>query len=175
MHKERILPHMKIVVFSDSHGKCASMKKIIERNKSADLFLHLGDGADSFLSLASEMGVFARAVRGNCDVWSGSASIPFTDIFTVEGKKIFMTHGHLHSVGASRERLILSARENEADIVLYGHTHVKENLYIDCFEKPIYLMNPGSIERPRDGSYSFGYIEIKKGVGVITNTAEFTE
>ena len=155
------------------------MEEIIKRNRNADIFLHLGDGADSFLMLCERMGVFGRAVKGNCDSFLiSSAKIPDRDIFTICGKKIFMTHGNAFGVSYSTERLIYAAREAEADIVLYGHTHVKDCRYIEeneVYKKPLYIMNPGSIAKPRDNSASFGYIDINEKTGVFVSTSEYIE
>ena len=63
----------------------------------------------------------------------------------VEGYHIFITHGHAYYVSMGEERLIQEAKERDADIVMYGHTHrpscrKDENLLI---------LNPGSMSYPR--------------------------
>ena len=37
---------MKILIFSDSHGRSANMLKAIEYHPDAETLLHLGDGTD---------------------------------------------------------------------------------------------------------------------------------
>ena len=66
----------------------------------------------------------------------------------IEGKKVFITHGHLHKVGFGTDDLYELAVRNGYDIVLYGHTHVQkvEN------RNGIYIANPGSLALPRDGA-----------------------
>ncbi len=38
---------MRIIVMSDTHGNFSAIEKIIEKNISADMFIHLGDGERS--------------------------------------------------------------------------------------------------------------------------------
>ena len=175
-HTER-----KIIVLSDSHGSTTNMTEVFKMHRDADAFIHLGDGAHEFARMCKQYEVIGYSVLGNCDsrFICSDAQSPYATAFFAN-YRFFMTHGHLYGVKAGRETLISNAKKAlpDVDFILYGHTHVPENRYIPAEsddEKPIYLMNPGSIERPRDGSCSFGYIEIKRGVGVITNTAEFTE
>lgn len=54
------------------------------------------------------------------------------------------------------------ARQEGADIVLYGHTHTG----VTCYDDGLYIMNPGSI---RDGHY--GMIDIVPG-GIMLNEAK---
>ena len=61
----------------------------------------------------------------------------------------------------------LFARKNGADILLYGHTHIAFTDYDDG----LYIMNPGSCGRPREGLPSYGIIDITKA-GVAMHTAE---
>ena len=39
---------MKIIVVSDTHGNEKKLENIILKHQDADLFLHLGDGAEEF-------------------------------------------------------------------------------------------------------------------------------
>lgn len=152
-------------------------KKIVNIHKDADLFLHLGDGAENFLLFCKERGLAARAVKGNCDFsLFGHGELEESMLLTLDGVRIFMTHGHLYSVGYGTDRLVYAARERDADIVLYGHTHVSlcECIYGDNDEKPLYVMNPGSCERPRDGRASYGIIDIAKS-GIFVTTAPVSD
>lgn len=166
----------KIVVISDSHGSTDNMEKLFAMHRDADAFIHLGDGAREFAVLCRKNGKVGYSMLGNCDF---SFECPFADsphaIYTIGEKKFFMTHGSAYGVKYGVERLLSVAREKcpDADFVLYGHTHVSENRYIpeeNGFEKPIYLINPGSIARPRGGLPSYALILIK-GDSVLTNIA----
>ena len=83
-------------------------------------------------------------------------------VVTLGGKKIYCTHGHAEHVKYGTDELICRARQEGADIVLYGHTHSGVTAYDDG----LYIMNPGSI---RDGHY--GMIDIVPG-GIMLNEAK---
>ena len=88
---------MRIIIFSDSHGNVNVLKKIIEQNISAEMFIHLGDGARE-VSLIRQLYPFKEiySVSGNCDISTDSNEKLVIDI---DGKnKIFATHGHLYNV-----------------------------------------------------------------------------
>ena len=97
-------------------------------------------------------------VRGNCD-WC--SKLPSTGNCLVEGVRIFYTHGHVYDVKYGTYDFEQAARENKANIALYGHTHIPETVYRDG----LYIMNPGSLR----GSYgSYGIIDITPQ-GIVTN------
>ena len=54
---------------------------------------------------------------------------------------MYMTHGHLHGVKTGLERLLTAARNEGAQMVLYGHTH-QADYHIE--EDGLYVLNPGS-------------------------------
>ena len=72
---------------------------------------------------------------------------------TLGGKRILMAHGHEYGVKSSLARIVASAVSRDVDIVLFGHTHEPQELYLPEGEnqfgitqkKPLYLLNPGSI------------------------------
>lgn len=157
---------MKLIVFSDSHGKNDTMRRIMRVHSDAYAFLHLGDGAPMFLALCREMGVAGFAVKGNCDFFTGDYPLEDSMTLTFDSVKMFLTHGDAYGVNWSTTRLALAAKEEGCQVALYGHTHVGENRYlppVDERDTPLYLFNPGSISRPRDDGASFGVIEIRNG------------
>jgi len=168
----------KIIVLSDSHGNTRNLIKVFEMHRDADAFLHLGDGAYEFSRLCRQFGVIGYTVLGNCDsrFICGDAQTPYATPFFAN-YRFFMTHGHLYGVKGGREALIENAKKAlpDVDFILYGHTHVPESRYIPAEnddEKPIYLMNPGSISQPRDSRVpTYGLILIKDK-NIITNIAE---
>lgn len=155
---------MRIIIFSDSHGNVNVLKKIIEQNISAEIFIHLGDGARE-VSLIRQLYPFKEiySVRGNCDISTDSNEKLVIDI---DGKnKIFATHGHLYNVKYGLDSIKNAAKFSDANIIVYGHTHFKYNLYEDDF----YILNPGSCSQPRDSMQpSYGFIDITNA-GVFTN------
>lgn len=153
---------MKLLVFSDSHGKDDVMRRLMLANRDA-CFFHLGDGAASFLSLCRDLSCGGYAVKGNCDFFTGDYALPRCQSVTLEGFRFFLTHGDAYAVNYSRDRLAFAAKEAGCHVALYGHTHVSENRYLPAeseTDSPLYLFNPGSISRPRDGKASYGVIEL---------------
>lgn len=128
---------MKIAVFSDSHGYTQKMLDAIY-DCSPDLIIHLGDGSFDIDKIETQFPLIPlKAVRGNCDF---SPILPETDLFTVSGIKIMITHGHLFGVKSSTASLIDMAKKAGADIVMYGHTHVADYFEIG----KLLVINPGS-------------------------------
>lgn len=153
---------MRIVVFSDSHRDYFPLQRIVLAQPTAEVFLHLGDGEEEFEQLRRQFPTkLMRGVAGNCD-W-GSIGRKF-DFITCEGKRIFFTHGHLYGVKTGLSSLLQAARGMQADIALYGHTHIHHTGYVDG----MYILNPGSVSSPRDGHPSYGVIDITPA-GIVTN------
>lgn len=153
---------MDFLVFSDSHGVRQRMLNVILRAKP-DVVIHLGDGNREFEQIASadKSNRIYISVKGNCD--SFCFDTPAERIFTFEGKTFLAVHGHKFGVKGGTEALENYAREKNADIVLYGHTHVGEDRYIPADEngKELYIMNPGSISA--ENPENFGTVTIRNG------------
>ncbi len=156
---------MKIIVLSDSHGAMIYIKKALSMHPDADAAIFLGDGGADFNALKRHFPLVSfLAVRGNNDVGlSLLCDVPISDEITLEGKKIFFTHGHAYSVKRGEESVIAAARARGADILLYGHTHKKRLAYLpgENNEKPLYVVNPGSIGGLGEGfEHSYALISI---------------
>ena len=129
----------RILVLSDSHSDTASLRYAIKNEPQAQAILFLGDGLRDFEETEIPSGVYASAVRGNCD----SAFMPYP-LFREEilaGKRIYMSHGHTEHVKYGTSEFNETARLHNADIALHGHTHIPYTDYIDG----MYIMNPGSV------------------------------
>ena len=156
----------KILVLSDTHGGITSLTTVLswanERLPPNDTIVaaaFLGDGI-SDLSYATDATGFScnwKIVRGNNDY---EHSVPGTEVFDFCGYRFFMTHGHRYNLYSSYHGLIYAARENNADIVLFGHTHVPYCKNADG----LLLVNPGSVSsaRSRIGE-SFAVLECIEG------------
>ena len=158
---------MKILVMSDSHGRSDLVRKCILQHPDADAVFFLGDVLLDIRGI-DEMFPDKRfyCVRGNCDY---DSDVPLEQLVTLQGTGMLLTHGHAHGVNYGLDTLIAYARKKEARIALFGHTHVPYNQY----HEGIYVLNPGSLSRPRDCSRpSYGLIEITSH-GILTNTADF--
>lgn len=129
---------MKILVISDTHGNIDNAVSLINK-LNPDYTFHLGDMADDCKRLET---LFPRkiiaCVKGNNDYFDNT--YPLERLATIDGKKIFACHGHKYNVKSSLLPLSLKARELDADIVLYGHTHCP---FLEQ-DGSLLIMNPGS-------------------------------
>ncbi len=165
---------MNLLVFSDSHGRGSNMLEAFSRQiKNPDAIVFLGDGLRD-LSYCEFGDVPIFAVCGNCDTFTfyGKGNADDEIVMTLGDKRIMMTHGDRYAVKLGLSRLVLSANEKGADIVLFGHTHTPTSIFLDANEnefgvrlkKPMYLFNPGSI-----GGYdaTFGNVTVDGRGGVL--------
>ena len=117
---------MRILVCSDSHGKKYNLKDAYDRERP-DYIFFLGDGLRDLDLLELPYNVYLAAVKGNCDMIQEDE----TRCFCLENKKLLLTHGHNSHVKQGLWKLDLLAREKQADIIFYGHTHQKLETRID--------------------------------------------
>ena len=136
---------MRIVVTSDVHRNSRRFFEILDRHeKNADLFINLGDSEKEIQMLEIEKpDVKIKYVAGNCDF---NLVAPYEQCIEFNGKKVFFTHGHHYYVKHGYGELIRRARQEGADICLFGHTHEPYSEIVDG----LYLLNPGAV---CDGSY----------------------
>lgn len=126
----------KILVMSDSHGNERNILRACSRFSEVDCVIHLGDFIKDTQFIAKNKKVYA--VKGNCDFYSKGKT---ERVITIGGKKILMLHGHKQRVKTGLLALGLYAREKDADIALFGHTHIPtEQMY-----EGVLLYNPGSL------------------------------
>ena len=143
---------MKVLVFSDSHGDVDHMEQVVRREEPY-LVLHLGDMCRDFDELQARLPMQTmQNVCGNCD---GFSLVPNQRVLSILGHRILMTHGHRYHVKQSYGSLYLAAREAEADLALFGHTHVA---FCER-EQGIWLLNPGTC---RGGSGTYGVISLEQ-------------
>lgn len=146
---------MRIGIISDTHGDIVSAERAIKIMGDIDLLLHAGDTYRDAELLKEMLGIDIIAVKGNTD-FDYEADLERT--ISLDGKQIFLTHGHQYNVKHSLDRLYYKAIETNSDVVIFGHSHMP--LHIK--EKGIVFLNPGSVSRPRGGSKpSYAIINIK--------------
>lgn len=122
------------------------MREAITMHGEADMIIHLGDGERDIDLLKDEIGNRKIVqVCGNCDMYS---LLPYNELVSVSGIKIFCSHGHNEYVKHGTEYFIEKARSAGARIALYGHTHESVTAYDDG----LYIMNPGSIAKGEYGA-----------------------
>lgn len=133
---------MKVLIVSDTHGRCFYLEKVLEKLQDIDLLIHLGDfeGGEDYIRHISPCAV--EMVSGNCDFFNGLDRVKFIQL----GKyNIMLTHGHRYGVKYEIDTIREVAKENGADIVMFGHTHMP---FLDLSGE-IWAVNPGSITCPR--------------------------
>jgi putative phosphoesterase len=106
--------------------------------ESADLVLHGGDFVSvEFLEQLRRLGPPVEGVCGNMDEQALKQALPRQRVVEAEAVRI----GMVHDAGprAGREAR-LSARFEDCDAVVYGHTHVPQ---LEQFQH-LWILNPGS-------------------------------
>ena len=165
---------MKIVIFSDSHGDVETMCGVVEKEKP-DMIIYLGDGIEDADQLNKKYPDIPMIKNlGNMDSEKEDEEwIKFAEIC---GKRFIMTHGHTfinefknyqqtdENRITSRISMLKSMAENNADILLHGHTH---DPYISKIPTPAricWIMNPGSIRRVEGKIFkpTYGVLKISK-------------
>ncbi len=144
---------MRIVVFSDTHGSINKCISAVNTLGQVDMIIHLGDVLKDAKNLeVSFPEIPFEYVSGNNDIYSFQTE----KMIEVSGKKIFMTHGHIYGVKNSLKNLAEKAKQEQADICLFGHTHKS----FDGCEYGVRFLNPGSAK---------GYVGVTCGIIEIEN------
>ncbi|MEF9922304.1 MAG: metallophosphoesterase [Anaerovoracaceae bacterium] len=136
---------MKIFVISDTHGMLSKAIEVFEGLTDIDLIIHCGDYDRDAINLGDYFGVDVITVKGNSD---GSYSDDDYKIVDTPYGQIYVTHGHMQNVNFSYDKIYYTAAEKNCIAAIFGHTHKP------IFEENngIYMINPGSLSMPRDGS-----------------------
>lgn len=150
---------MKVLVMSDTHGYIFNAREALDMHPEVEMVLHLGD----YWRDASELSQLYPNIRfecvyGNCDI--GADTISAERTLEIDGVVIFMAHGHRYSVKWDYNRILSRAQEENATVVLYGHTHVA---LVDYVQNKL-VLNPGSISESRSSkSESYAILNIDGG------------
>ena len=161
---------MKIGVMSDTHGSLPYLEKALDVLSDCDRLLHIGDvlyhgprndlpegyNPKAVIEIINNLDNIT-IVRGNGDADVDQMVIkhPIESPFVhkvIDNISVLMDHGYTKS----REELLEEARSLSVDILILGHTHVKEL----SVESDIIVLNPGSTAIPKDGTHSVATIEI---------------
>ena len=153
---------MRVVVISDSHGHGSVVDRIIQKESHADAIIFLGDVTSDIEDFTYEYtDKKFYIVSGNCDWFS---QYPYSTVAEIAGVKIFITHGHTLDVKNGLYNLKQAARQQDCKIALYGHTHIPYTNY----DEGLYIVNPGSCARSREGGNSYAVINIREN-GILAN------
>lgn len=139
---------MKLLVTSDIHGAIDRLKAV--REKHLDIDAHL-DAGDMCLDAHEVAPYHITTVKGNNDFYSQA---PYVRILEIDGINICLTHGHIEHVKANKQEIYRLAKANQAQLVIFGHTHKR------CLETDddITILNPGAL-----GDYQKSYAIIDNG------------
>ncbi len=145
----------RVIAVSDSHGSWQELRDAFLQARISgkiDVAVFLGDGSSDFARVRPELeaeGTLCYAVSGNND-WSSPD--PREAVFSVGKVRFYACHGHARGVKYGLDRLWYAAMENEAQVALYGHTHVADS----TIERGVHLINPGAVcqRSPRDTAYA---------------------
>ncbi|MDD3336248.1 MAG: metallophosphoesterase [Eubacteriales bacterium] len=136
----------RVIAVSDSHGMTGELRSAVlaaYQRGQVDAAVFLGDGYGDWKTVSTELKALhpetkLHAVRGNND-WGDDA--PMAQLFKMDGVTFYACHGHQHHVKYGLDRLMYAAREAEAQVALFGHTHQS------CLtaEYGCWFINPGSV------------------------------
>jgi uncharacterized protein len=161
---------MRIIVLSDTHAPRrwkSCPPAVASQLRGADLILHAGDVCTA--AVLDELAQYApvTAVVGNNDgadvaAW-GAAE---TASLTPEGLRVAM----IHDSGPAAGRLPrMRARFPEADLVVFGHSHIP----LDVAREDLRIFNPGSpTDRRRQPHGTLGVLQVADGALVEAQIVE---
>lgn len=149
------------MVLSDTHAPRrwkSCPPAVAARLRGADLILHAGDVCTA--SVLDELAEYApvTAVVGNNDAPDvGAWGATETAELTLAGLRVAM----IHDSGASSGRLArMRTRFPEADLVVFGHSHIPMNVAADGLR----IFNPGSpTDRRRQPHGTLGVLLVTDG------------
>ena len=152
---------MRVVVLSDTHAPRrwrSCPPRVAEWLREADLILHAGDVCVA--GVLDELAAYApvRAVLGNNDGPDVAAwGAPETAEFELDGLRVAM----IHDAGpAARRTARMRRRFPEADLVVFGHSHIP----LDETGDGVRIFNPGSpTDRRRRPHGTIGVLDIEDG------------
>ena len=146
---------MRIGVVSDSHGHLYMLDKAIKSMGHVDMLIHLGDDYKDIIKINEKYKKPVEYVVGNNDY---SSAPVYEKTITIQGVRIYITHGHKYRVKYGIEDLIYKAQDENIDVVLYGHTH-RQN--IERHSDRLFI-NPGALSHPADPYCGCMVLEIDK-------------
>lgn len=134
-----------ILVFSDSHGSTLVMERLLASPpEGLTAVFHLGDGSKEAEALMRKYPMYAYiGVRGNCDFSDRERA---ETVYTERGGVRFMlTHGHPYGVKSSLANAAITAAAEDAEVLLYGHTHIADDRTVKTAVGDVRAVNPGSV------------------------------
>ncbi len=144
---------MKIGGIGYTHGDQLAIRRAVAAVGEVAMWLHTGDYSQEGEYLAQVTGLPVTVAAGNCD---GQTTAKVDEFVEIAGKRIWLTHGHRYRVKYGLQELEWWGRQYNADIVVYGHTHIADLVR----HSDMILFNPGSAAQPRWNKPTCGLLEI---------------
>ena len=151
---------MRIIILSDTHGNYAWAVRLVSGAGPADLVIHLGDEFEDGALVGRFCQLPVLAVPGNCDL---GCSEPRTKITDLAGRMVLLTHGDSYGVKSGLTNLVKKAHSEQAEIVLFGHTHQALVRQADG----VLLINPGTLQH-RAPCQSYAILELTQATASAT-------
>jgi len=132
----------KIGVLSDTHASSLDQlpTSFLELLKNVDLIIHAGDYTSrTFVDQLLAIGIPFYGVYGNIDEPAIREILRAEELLTLGGLKVGITHPSEGGPPWKSENLARS-KFPEADVIIYGHTHLALNKVKDG----VLILNPGS-------------------------------
>jgi len=155
---EREERDLRLGVISDTHGLLRP--EVADVFRGVDHILHAGDVGR--LEIITELEKLApvTAVYGNTDGTEIRSRLPKVAEIELDGFRIVVTHGD--QFGRRVDPSKLQPAFPDADIIVYGHTHVP---LIELVDTVVTVMNPGGAGPRRfDIPASVGIMELEAGI-----------
>ena len=151
---------MKVLVFSDSHGRKELLDRMLSKEPDCKEVIFLGDGIGE-VDWVKDFHPDKKftCVRGNNDRDFTLSSEAYRYF---DGVTVFACHGDVYSVRSTLSQVFRKAASVKADLALYGHTHVRNQVKDPALG--IVALNPGAL---CDGHYCV--IEFSKGSFTVEN------
>jgi putative phosphoesterase len=159
----------KLLVLSDSHGSVSALTAVLDwanafipPNGTICAAACCGDGIADLRAAAEATGFYSdwKTVLGNNDY---GVQAPEAAVFDFADHRFFMAHGHRYGLYSGYHNILAAAKNSDADIALFGHSHIPFYKVING----ITLINPGSVARPRSRvGASFAVIECPEGEAI---------
>lgn len=152
---------MRLLVVSDTHAPRrwrSCPERVAQHARTADVILHAGDVCVP--GVLDELSAFApvHVVRGNNDgpdvaAWGAPEELELT----LDGVRVAMVHDSGPTKGRAHR---LRRRFPEADLVVFGHSHIPWVQEDDG----VWFVNPGSpTDRRRQPHGTIGIVDVERG------------
>lgn len=153
---------MRIALVSDTHFPSRGRvlpEACAGRLRAADAIVHAGDLADAAtLAHLRALGPPLVAVHGNIDEPTVRAALPARAEVELEGLRVAVVHDAGPEAGRLRR---LRARFPEADVVVFGHSHIP---FHGVGPDGLVALNPGSpTDRRRQPRHSMAELDVVAG------------